>query len=155
MFSVHGIIPNKTNKTNKTNKIEQPTLVLANPTTDSYLTMTDAFALKLNADFVLLSVCNTGCSKKDCSENVRGEGIMGLCRAFMYAGTSRVAVTLWSVDLHSSKDLNIELFTNLKANQKMAHALHKAKLKMIQGQASNQKYAHPYHWAGLVVYGDE
>ncbi len=148
MFSVHGIIPNKTNQ------IEQPALVLSNPTTDGYLTMADAFALKLNADFVNLSACNTGCTKKDCSENVRGEGIMGLTRAFMYAGTSRVAVTLWSVDLYSSKDLNVGLFTHLKANKKMAHALREIKLKMIQGKASNEQYAHPYHWAGFVVYGD-
>ncbi|MDM8567615.1 CHAT domain-containing protein [Candidatus Halobeggiatoa sp. HSG11] len=148
MFSVHGIIPNKINQ------IEQPALVLSNPTKDGYLTMADAFALKLNADFVNLSACNTGCTKKDCSENVRGQGIMGLTRAFMYAGTSRVAVTLWSVDLHSSKDLNIGLFTNLKANQKMAHALRNIKLKMIKGQASKKEYSHPYHWAGFVVYGD-
>ncbi|MDM8564215.1 CHAT domain-containing protein [Candidatus Halobeggiatoa sp. HSG11] len=148
MFSVHGIIPNKSNQ------IEQPALVLSNPTKDGYLTMADVFALKLNADFVNLSACNTGCTTKNCSENVRGEGIMGLTRAFMYAGTSRVAVTLWSVDLHSSKDLNIGLFTNLKANQKMAHALRNIKLKMIRGQASSKEYSHPYHWAGFVVYGD-
>ncbi|EDN71272.1 conserved hypothetical protein [Beggiatoa sp. PS] len=148
MFSVHGVIPNNANQ------IEQPALVLSNPSTEGYLTMADAFALKLNADFVNLSACNTGCVENSCSENVRGEGIMGLTRAFMYAGTSRVAVTLWSVDLNSAKDLSIGLFTNLKANQKMAQALREIKLKMIQGQASSKEYAHPYHWAGFVVYGD-
>jgi CHAT domain-containing protein len=148
MFSVHGIIPNKANQ------IAQPALVLSNPSTEGYLTMADAFTLKLNADFVNLSACNTGCTTKDCSENVRGEGIMGLTRAFMYAGTSRVAVTLWAVDLYSAKELNIGLFTNLKAKKKMAYALRDIKLKMIRGQASRQEYAHPYHWAGFVVYGD-
>ena len=148
MFSVHGVIPNKINQ------IEQPALVLSNPLTEGYLTMADAFALTLNADFVNLSACNTGCSGNSCSENVRGAGIMGLTRAFMYAGTPRVAVTLWSVNLGSAKDLSVGLFTNLKAGKKMAQALREIKLKMIQGKASKQVYENPYHWAAFVVYGD-
>jgi CHAT domain-containing protein len=148
MFSVHGIIPNKFNQ------LQQPALVLSNPLTEGYLTMADAFALKLNADFVNLSACNTGCAGDNCSENVRGEGIMGLTRAFMYAGTPRVAVTLWAVNLGSAKDLSVGLFTNLKAKKKMAHALREIKLKMIQGKASDPRYANPYHWAAFVVYGD-
>jgi CHAT domain-containing protein len=148
MFSVHGVIPNKINQ------IEQPALVLSNPLTEGYLTMADAFALTLNADFVNLSACNTGCAGESCRENVRGEGIMGLTRAFMYAGTSRVAVTLWSVNLYSAKEFSIGLFTHLKAKKKMAYALREIKLKMIQGKASNRRYANPYHWAAFVVYGD-
>jgi CHAT domain-containing protein len=149
IFSVHGVIPNEINK------IEQPALVLSHPLKENgYLTMADAFALKLNADFVNLSACNTGCVKESCGENVRGAGIMGLTRAFMYAGTSRVAVTLWSVDLNSAKYLSVGLFTHLKAKKKMAHALREIKLKMIRGEASNPLYANPYHWAAFVVYGD-
>jgi len=72
----------------------------------------------------------------------------------MYAGTARVAVTLWSVDSGSAKDLSVGLFTHLKASKKMAHALRDIKLKMIQGKASSRKYANPYHWAPFVVYGD-
>ncbi|MCK5524246.1 MAG: CHAT domain-containing protein [Thiomargarita sp.] len=148
MFSVHGVIPNKINQ------IEQPALVLSNPLTEGYLTMADAFALTLNADFVNLSACNSGCAGDSCGENVRGEGIMGLTRAFMYAGTSRVAVTLWSVNLFSAKEFSIGLFTHLKAKKKMAYALREIKLKMIQGKASMRRYANPYHWAAFVVYGD-
>ncbi|MCK5718642.1 MAG: CHAT domain-containing protein [Thiomargarita sp.] len=65
MFSVHGIIPSNTNQ------ITQPALALSNPQTEGFLTMADAFSLSLNADFVNLSACNTGCSKNGCSENVR------------------------------------------------------------------------------------
>jgi CHAT domain-containing protein len=148
MFSVHGIIPNETNQ------IAQPALVLSKPLTEGYLTMADAFALNLNADFVNLSACNTGCAENSCAENVRGEGIMGLTRAFMYAGTSRVAVTLWSVNLYSAKVFSVGLFRNLKASKKMAHALREIKLKMIQDKVGNDKYAIPYHWAPFVVYGD-
>lgn len=72
----------------------------------------------------------------------------------MYAGTSRVAVTLWSVNLSSAKELSIGLFTHLKAKKKMAYALREIKLKMIRGEASNIKYMNPYHWAPFVVYGD-
>ena len=148
MFSVHGVIPNNMNQ------IEQPALVLANPLKEGYLTMADAFALKLNADLVNLSACNTGCVENSCSENVRGEGIMGLTRAFMYAGTSRVAVTLWPVDVHSTKELNIGLFKYLKAKKQTAQALREIKLEMLQGRASKLEYAHPYHWAGVIIYGD-
>ncbi len=150
MFSVLAVIPYRVNQ------IEQPALILSNPLTEGYLTMADVFALTLNADLVNLSAGNSGCAGDSCSENVRGEGIMGLTRAFMYAGTSRVAVTLWSVNLSSAKDLSVGLFTHLKANhhQKMAHALREIKLKMIQGKASSRKYASPYHWAAFVVYGD-
>ncbi|MEK8019150.1 MAG: CHAT domain-containing tetratricopeptide repeat protein [Candidatus Parabeggiatoa sp.] len=148
MFSVHGVIPSQFNQ------IAQPALVLSNPLTEGYLTMADAFTLNLNADFVNLSACNTGCAGDSCGENVRGEGIMGLTRAFMYAGTARVAVTLWSVNLSSAKVFSVGLFRNLKASKKMADALRAIKLKMIQGKAGNQKYAIPYHWAPFVVYGD-
>ena len=150
MFSVPAVIPYRVNQ------IEQPALILSNPLTEGYLTMADVFALTLNADLVNLSAGNSGCAGDSCSENVRGEGIMGLTRAFMYAGTSRVAVTLWSVDLYSAKDLSVGLFTHLKANhhQNMAHALREIKLKMIQGKASRRQYANPYHWAAFVVYGD-
>ncbi len=150
MFSVLAVIPYRVNQ------IEQPALILSNPLTEGYLTMADVFALTLNADLVNLSAGNSGCAGDSCSENVRGEGIMGLTRAFMYAGTSRVAVTLWSVDLYSAKDLSVGLFTHLKANhhQNMAHALREIKLKMIQGKASRRQYANPYHWAAFVVYGD-
>ena len=176
MFSVHGIIPDEASQKSKLlleranllslekrqlystelEKLEQlasvqPALALSN---NSFLTMADAFTLKLNADFVNLSACNTGCAGESCGENVRGEGIMGLTRAFMYAGTPRVAVTLWSVNLSSAKYLSIGLFTHLKAKKKMAHALREIKLKMIQGKASNLKYMNPYHWAAFVVYGD-
>ncbi len=151
MFSVHGIIPEPKNI------IEQPALVLSNPTKkgEGYLTMADAFGLQLNAKLVNLSACNTGRG-----EHVRGEGIRGLTRAFMYAGTPATSVTLWSVNVYSAKEFSIELFTNLKANlekgknQQFAQALQKVKLNMIEGELS-KKYSDPFHWAGFVVYGDE
>jgi hypothetical protein len=60
-------------------RIKQSAIVLSNPDTEGYLTMADAFALEMNADLVMLSACNTGRGEK-----IRGEGIRGLTRAFMY-----------------------------------------------------------------------
>jgi len=145
IFSVHGSILTVKNE----NEIEQPVLALSNPLTEGYLTMADVFSLRLNADLVMLSACSTGLGKR-----IKDEGINGLTRAFMYAGTSRVIVTLWNVSMDSAKDLSIGLFTNLKAKKKTAQALREIKLKMIQGRASNLKYMNPYHWASFIMFGD-
>ena len=87
VFACHGILPGEVDR------VVQPALVLAHPEKDGYLTMGDVFGLKLNADLVSLSACNTGRGSE-----VKGEGVVGLTRAFMYAGTPAVAVTLWSVE---------------------------------------------------------
>ncbi|MDM8561643.1 tetratricopeptide repeat protein [Candidatus Parabeggiatoa sp. HSG14] len=143
LFSVHGILPGEIKE------IAQPTLVLSNSQTEGYLTMADAFSLQLNADFINLSACNTGRG-----ENIRGEGIMGLTRAFMYAGTPAITVTLWSVESYSAQELSVNLFKNLKMGKKPAEALRQIKLKMINGKASKSYYNHPLYWASFVVYGD-
>jgi len=89
-FACHGILPDGING------VIQPSLLLStpDPVTNEIglLTMSDVFGLKLNADLVALSACNTGRG-----EIVKGEGVMGLTRAFMYAGTSALSVNLWSV----------------------------------------------------------
>jgi tetratricopeptide (TPR) repeat protein len=139
LFAVHGILPNEVKE------IEQPALVLSNPLTEGYLTMADAFQLQLNADFINLSACNTGRG-----ENIRGEGIMGLTRAFMYAGTSAISVSLWAVESLSAKKLSIGIFANLKADYQVAEALRQIKLQML----SQTDYRHPFYWAPFVVYGD-
>ena len=149
MFSVHGVL------LKPKNEIEQSALVLSNPTTEGYLTMADAFALQLNAKLVNLSACNSGRGG-----NIRGEGIRGLTRAFMYAGTPATSVTLWSVNLLSAKVLSTELYRHLKANlekgeaQKLAHALRQVKLNMINRKTGLADYSAPFHWAPFVVYGD-
>ena len=86
LFATHGLLPNELKG------LAQSSLVLSRPETQGYLTMADAFTLQLNADFINLSACNTGGGDK-----IKGEGIMGLTRAFMYAGTSAIGVTLWAV----------------------------------------------------------
>ena len=109
--------------------------------------MADVFGLKMNADLVTLSACNTGRG-----DAIKGEGVRGLTRAFMYAGTPAVAVTLWSVESLASQQLGIHLFTQLKNKQPLAKGLQQAKLAMLKNDKSHSR--HPYFWAGFVVFGD-
>jgi len=142
LFSTHGILPGEIDR------INQPALVLSYPDKWGYLKMADVFGLKLNAKLVALSACNTGNGK-----NEKGEGVMGLTRAFMYAGTPAIAVTLWSVESLSAKILNVGFFKQLKNIQKPAAALRAIKLRMLRGD-EGEKYKRPYYWAPFVVFGD-
>ena len=142
IFATHGVLPGEVDQ------IVQPALVLSHPDKEGYLTMADVFQLQLNAKLVTLSACNTGSG-----EQVRGEGVMGLTRAFMYAGTPAIAVTLWSVHSLSAKELDIGLFQYLKEGQPPAQALRSIKLRMLRGE-DDDTYRHPYYWAPFVIFGD-
>ena len=145
LFATHGIIPGKSNI------IKQPALVLSHPNLEKdkgLLKMADVFALELNAQLVSLSACNTGSGKQE-----RGEGVMGLTRAFMYAGTPVIAVTLWSVNTYSTEQLNVGFFDKLTQIQNQAQALQAIKLEMLHG-LNGKKYQHPYYWAPFVLFGD-
>ena len=145
VFSCHGVVPDVTNR------VSQPALVLSQPDPAGgagFLTMADTFGLRLNADMVTLSACNTGRGIE-----VRGEGVMGLTRAFMYAGTPAISVTLWSVESISEKTLSTGLYENLKAGRGRAEALRDIKLRMIQGE-EDETYRYPFFWAPLVLFGD-
>ena len=110
--------------------------------------MADVFGLQLNTKLVALSACNTGRGIP-----VNGEGVMGLTRAFMYAGTPAVAVTLWSVESRSARDLDIGFFRQLNAGLPPAQALQAIKVQMLRGELG-ESYRHPYYWAPFVVFGD-
>jgi CHAT domain-containing protein len=102
----------------------------------------------LNADLVVLSACQTGMGKE-----IKGEGMMGLMRAFMYAGTPSVVVSLWNVNDRSAADLMIRFYNHLwkPGSEKLnkAEALRKAQLEVI-GFGSK-----PYHWAPFILVGKQ
>jgi CHAT domain-containing protein len=106
----------------------------------------EIFNLKLNADLVVLSACETGLGKQ-----VKGEGLVGLTRAFLYARTPSVAVSLWKVLDTSTADLMVRFYGHLKNGKRSkADALRQAQLEMIrQGQ-----FAHPFYWAPFILVGD-
>jgi CHAT domain-containing protein/tetratricopeptide (TPR) repeat protein len=140
-FATHGFIDET--------KPDFSSLVLTqdkNSEEDGFLQATEIFNLKLNADLVVLSACQTGLGKL-----VRGEGMVGLTRAFMYAGSPTVMVSLWSVSDASTATLMGEFYRNLvKEKLDKTDALRKAQLFML----GNEKFAHPFYWAPFVLIGD-
>jgi len=142
VFACHGVLPGEVDR------VVQPALVLSYPEQEGYLIMGDVFALKLNAELVSLSACNTGRGSE-----VKGEGIMGLTRAFMYSGTPAVSVTLWSIESKSAKELNVGMYRYLSQKQGRAAALREIKLALLRGEKGEQ-YRHPFFWAPVVLFGD-
>lgn len=140
-FATHGLI--------NEDKPDLSSIVLTsakNSGEDGFLQAAEIFNLKLNADLVVLSACQTGLGKL-----VRGEGMVGLTRAFMYAGTPSVVVSLWSVSDMSTDALMGEFYRNLIKNKlSKTDALRKAQLTLI----NNEKYAHPFYWAPFILIGD-
>jgi len=109
---------------------------------DGFLRVHDIFDLKLNADLVVLSACDTG------GAQVNGEGLVGLTRAFSYAGASSLVVSLWRAPEDSAPDLMANFYRRLATGK--GEALRTAKLKMIE----EGRYAHPFYWAPFVLVGD-
>jgi CHAT domain-containing protein len=104
----------------------------------------EIFNLELSADLVVLSACDTGLGK-----NVRGEGIVGISRALLYAGAASVVVSLWQVADTSTSDLMVHFYRHLMASGDKTEALRLSKLEMIQGG----RYNHPYYWAPFILIG--
>jgi len=122
-------------------------LVLAlddDPQEDGFLQVRELYNLRLKADLVVLSACQTGAGKLE-----RGEGILGLPRVFFYAGARSVMLTLWRInDESTAKFMNL-FYRYLSDGSDKAQALRLAKLDMI-----NSKFSHPFYWAAFVLSGD-
>jgi CHAT domain-containing protein len=121
--------------------------LVGNKTNDGFLRTDEVFNLHLGGPLVMLSACETGLGKEQ-----RGEGVMGLTRAFMYAGAPTVGVSLWSVADRSTAELMTDFYRRLlSANDaSSSSALRAAQLAMISGK----KYSAPFFWAPFVLNGD-
>ncbi|HYX42508.1 MAG TPA: CHAT domain-containing protein, partial [Pyrinomonadaceae bacterium] len=121
--------------------------LVGNRENDGFLRTDEIFNLKLGAPLVMLSACETGLGRE-----TRGEGVIGLTRAFMYAGAPTVGVSLWSVADKSTPDLMTDFYRRYLAKQPTtaSAALRAAQQKMI---ASKQNSA-PFYWAPFVLVGD-
>jgi|GEM_PF-371516 len=125
-------------------------LLLAQDTTggeDGILFSGEIYNLKINADLVVLSACETGLGKIQ-----KGEGIIGLTRALLYAGAKNIIVSLWQVTDQSTSDLMVSFYKNKlenKSSLSYSEALRQAKLKMI----GEEKYAHPLYWSPFILIG--
>ena len=112
---------------------------------DGELTARDIFNLRLSTELVTLSACETGYNQRS-----PGDELIGLTRAFLYAGTPSVIVSLWPVYGPSTQKLMAEFYTQLKNGTDKANALQRAQIKMME----HKKYSHPFHWAPFVLVGD-
>jgi CHAT domain-containing protein/Tfp pilus assembly protein PilF len=111
---------------------------------DGFLQVREIYDLRLNADLVVLSACQTGRGKLE-----NGEGILGLPRVFFYAGARSTISTLWKINDKSTSDLMRYFYRYLSEGNDKAQALRLAKIKMIRS-----KFSHPFFWAGFVLNGD-
>lgn len=140
-FATHGVMSER--------QPQYSGLVLTldeDPQEDGLLQVYEIFNLKLNADLVVLSACETGLGKE-----VKGEGIIGLTRAFLYAGTPSVVVSLWPVVDRSTARLMAKFYEELNQRPDKAEALRRAKLEMIK---AGGRSAHPFHWAPFILIGE-
>jgi CHAT domain-containing protein len=111
---------------------------------DGILRVNDIFNLKLRADLVVLSACETGLGKE-----VSGEGLVGLARAFFYAGSPSLVVSLWKAEDDSTARLMPDFYRRLNGVGK-GEALRQSKLALIE----EGRFADPYYWAPFVLVGD-
>jgi CHAT domain-containing protein len=113
---------------------------------DGILQLHEIYNLKLPAELVVLSACETGIGKQ-----IRGEGLIALTRGFMYAGAARVVASLWKVDDSATAALMARFYKEMFTNGKTPAAA----LKAAQNYISEQKrWRDPYYWAGFVLQGE-
>jgi CHAT domain-containing protein len=156
-FATHGLVPGELNG------LTQPALALSSPSVtgenaDGLLTMEEILGLKLDADWVVLSACNTGAGA-----GAGAEAASGLGRAFFYAGTRALLVTNWSVHSQSARQLVTDLFKRQAENVKLgrSEALRQAMMALVDGPGylnadgkTEFSYAHPLFWASYTIIGD-
>jgi CHAT domain-containing protein/Tfp pilus assembly protein PilF len=113
---------------------------------DGFLRLHDIYNLKLGADMVVLSACRTALGK-----DVKGEGLLGLTRGFMYAGAQRVVASLWDVRDEATAALMKRFYQGmLREKLRPAAALRAAQISM----SKDSRWKDPYYWAGFVLQGE-
>jgi CHAT domain-containing protein len=139
-FATHSLI-------NETSPMQSVVVLTQgdDPQEDGRLDAGEISRLDLDCDLVVVSACQTGRGKL-----LSGEGVVGLSRAFLYAGAQSVVVSLWNVSDGSTSQLMKVFYQNLTAGQSKAAALRKAKLQMI---GNSNLTRHPYYWAPFIMIG--
>ncbi len=111
---------------------------------DGFLQVREIYNLKLNADLVVLSACQTGRGRLE-----KGEGILGFPRIFFYIGARSVVLSLWKINDKSTSVFMNYFYYYLSQRNEKTQALRKAKLKMLES-----KFNHPFYWAAYILNGD-
>ena len=153
VFATHGLVPGDLDG------LSQPALALATPEDggeDGLLTLSEIMGLRLNADLVVLSACNTAAG-----DGAGAEAISGLARGFLYAGARALLVSGWPVETTSARLLTTKLFERQKKeNTTWPEALRRASLTLAEEGVYRLKdgraafsYAHPLFWAPFFIVG--
>jgi CHAT domain-containing protein len=156
-FATHGLVPGDLNG------LTEPALALSSPKLDGsgddgLLTMGEILGLKLDADWVVLSACNTAAG-----DGAGAEAFSGLGRAFFYAGTRALLVSNWPVETTSARALTTDLFRRQAKDSDLsrAQALRQSMLTLMDGKGLVDErgrtvfsYAHPIFWAPFSLVGD-
>ncbi len=141
VFATHGILDGAVPR------IQQPALVLGQvglrSGSDGFLTEREVLGLRLDADLVALTACQTGMGHQ-----AAGEGVMSMGRAFLHAGARNVLMTLWSVAEDASTVLTADFMRRLAAGEAPDEAL-----KAAQAHVRRKGWKHPFFWSGFVLMG--
>jgi len=130
----HGIFDTKT-------PLQSALMLARDDANDGKLTVGELYGLRLNADLVTLSACETGLGRIN-----SGDDVVGLTRGFLYAGTRSVVASLWQVDDEATSQLMMQFYDNLSSKPKN-EALRAAQLEV------RKKYPHPYYWSAFYLTG--
>jgi CHAT domain-containing protein len=142
-FATHGLMPGELPG------ISKPALAMAadaEPGQSPLLELDDVLELHLNADWVLLSACNSAAAESG------GEAMSGLVRGFFFAGARSVLATHWAVESTSAAALTTATFAGPGLTR--AQALRQAQLAMLDGSLGNGRWRHPFYWAPYALFGD-
>jgi len=147
LFATHGLL----NKKNPMNSSLVFTLGKSSGE-DGFLQAMEILNMELSADLVVLSACETGLG-----EIKRGEGVIGLTRAFMYAGSPSVVVSLWSVESGSTAKFMEIFYGNLNSGMTKGEALRQAKISFMKEtdvvNGEKISYGHPFFWGPFILMG--
>ena len=109
---------------------------------DGILNASETYDLKLNADLVVLSSCESGIGRL-----VKGEGLMAITRGFFYSGARNVLFSLWKISDKSTSKLMVDFYRSILAGDSFPRALQETKLNVIR----NNPYDFPSEWAGFLL----
>jgi len=115
---------------------------------DGFLYTYEVFNLPLNAELAVLSACNTALGKLS-----KGEGFIGISRAFLYAGVPSLVLSLWSVEDESTSEIMTNFYSNLNDRMNKNQALRMAKLDFINQNRENEQ-CDPFYWAPFILVGN-
>jgi CHAT domain-containing protein/uncharacterized protein HemY len=142
VFATHGYFGNDIPK------VQEPVLVMSllglPDISHGFLKMSEVMQLKLNAEMVALTACQTGLGPIQ-----SGEGVMGMGRAFQFAGARSVLMSLWSVDEKASVDLVRAFFRHMKEGKSKLEAL-----SLARASVREQGYLHPFYWSSFILVGE-